>query len=137
MLGNARLQTIICCTSRQEAEEFYVKKLGLRLKCRSFNGFVVDAGGGDLYLAEVPDPQPSAHTIVGFAVSDLAGEIAELAATGIRPERIEGISFCPRGIAIAPDGTSVAWLRDPDGNLLSVVEYDHSIRPDRPDMHDP
>jgi predicted enzyme related to lactoylglutathione lyase len=27
------------------------------------------------------------------------------------------------GVVRVPDGSRVAWFRDPDGNLLSVVEY--------------
>jgi predicted enzyme related to lactoylglutathione lyase len=26
----------------------------------------------------------------------------------------------------APDGSRVAWFRDPDGNLLSIVQYPDS-----------
>lgn len=128
MLQQARLQAIICCYSSEDARNFYVDKLGLRLKRKAFNGYVVDAGGGDLYLAEVPDPLPSAHTIVGFSVDNLDAALVGLAKQGIRPERIEGIEIDPCGIAAAPDGSMVAWFRDPDRNLFSIVQYPASFR---------
>lgn len=27
------------------------------------------------------------------------------------------------GVVTAPDGSRVVWFRDPDGNLLSIVQY--------------
>jgi catechol 2,3-dioxygenase-like lactoylglutathione lyase family enzyme len=123
MLQASRIQSIICCSSSELAEEFYVTKLGLRRIRKAFNGLVVEANGGDLYLAEVPGAQPSEHTVVGFAVSDLDETLVGLAARGVEPDVIAGVSDSGTGIAVAPDGSRVAWLRDPDGNWLSVVQY--------------
>ncbi|MEZ5683081.1 MAG: hypothetical protein R3E03_02345 [Novosphingobium sp.] len=33
-----------------------------------------------------------------------------------------GFNHAASGVIVAPDGSRVAWLRDPDSNLLSVVE---------------
>ena len=38
-------------------------------------------------------------------------------------ERIAGLPLDAAGILTTPDGAQVAWFRDPDGNLLSMVQY--------------
>jgi hypothetical protein len=38
-------------------------------------------------------------------------------------ERFPGIPHDESGVFVTPDGARVAWFRDPDGNLLSVVQY--------------
>jgi hypothetical protein len=42
---------------------------------------------------------------------------------GVSLERIAGLSLDSTGVLTTPDGAKVAWFRDPDGNLLSVVQY--------------
>ena len=123
MLAHARLQTIIRCSCRAVAETFYVGTLGLPLIRRTFNGLIVDCGGTDLCLCEDKDIQLSGHAVAGFAVADIAAAVADLMASGVHLERIEGMRQDDSGVAIAPDGSGVGWFRDPDGNFLSVVQY--------------
>jgi hypothetical protein len=61
--------------------------------------------------------------VLGFAVSDIDAVAAEIAARGVATERFPGFAHDDRGVWRAPDGTQVLWFRDPDGNLLSVVQY--------------
>jgi hypothetical protein len=42
---------------------------------------------------------------------------------GVNLERTAGLPHDAAGILSTPDGALVAWFRDPDGNLLSVVQY--------------
>jgi hypothetical protein len=42
---------------------------------------------------------------------------------GVSLERFTGLSHDSNGTLTTPDGAKVAWFRDPDGNLLSVVQY--------------
>ena len=60
------------------------------------------------------------YTVLGWVLEDLKGEIDRLAAAGVDFNRYHGISQDERGIWTAPDGTRVAWFRDPDGNNLSL-----------------
>lgn len=45
------------------------------------------------------------------------------AARGTAFERFTGFPHDENAIISTPDGANVAWLRDPDGNLISVVQY--------------
>ena len=61
--------------------------------------------------------------MLGFAVDDVGAVAEALAAKGVALERFDGFAHDAHGVWRAPDGTHVAWFRDPDGNLLSVVQY--------------
>jgi catechol 2,3-dioxygenase-like lactoylglutathione lyase family enzyme len=123
MLATARLQTLVLTSDVERARQFYTQILGLRLKEESLGALVYDVGGGDLRVSPVPSVQPSEHTVFGFAVDDLDATVAEMAARGLQSERIAGLPHDERGVLTVPDGSRVIWLRDPDGNLLSVVQY--------------
>jgi len=122
MLASARLQTIICSSRLAEAEHFYSSILGLPLKGRSLGALVYEVGAGTLRVSPVPSTQPSEHTVAGFAVTDLDGVATALEQRGIAWERFPGFPHDARGVLRAPDGSRVVWFRDPDGNLLSIVQ---------------
>lgn len=123
MLASSTLQTIVWTSRIPEAEKFYGEVLGLRFKARSHDALVYDVGGSDLRIWSVPSTQPSAHSVLGFAVLDVRTAVESLTERGIRFERIAGFSHDSIGILTTPDGSRVAWFRDPDGNLLSIVQY--------------
>jgi hypothetical protein len=49
--------------------------------------------------------------------------VGELKARGVALESFPGMPVNAAGILRTPAGAKVAWFRDPDGNLLSVVQY--------------
>ena len=104
MLASSRLQTIVWTACISEAEKFYSGVLGLPLKARSHGALVYDVGGADLRVSPVPSTQPSAHTVVGFAVPDLRIVMSELIERGIRLERIAGMPLDPSGVLVTPEG---------------------------------
>jgi catechol 2,3-dioxygenase-like lactoylglutathione lyase family enzyme len=123
MLASARLQTLVWTSDIPRAQAFYSDVLGLPLKGRSLGALVYAVGAGELRVSPVPTTEPSAHTVLGFAVDDIDTVAAALPARGVTPERFDNFAHDPRGVWTAPDGTRVLWFRDPDGNLLSVVQY--------------
>jgi len=106
-----------------EAEQFYGKVLGLSVKGKSHGAVVYDVGGAELRVSLVPSTHPSVHTVVGFAVSDLNAIIAVLTTRGVIWERFPGFAHDASGVVVTPEGAKVVWFRDPDGNLLSIVQY--------------
>ena len=123
MFATAKLQAIILTSRIGEAETFYRDVLGLPIRGRSDGALVFDVGGGDLRVSPVPSTAPSAHTVLGFAVQDLDAVMAQLGARGVSFERFAGIPHDERGAVESPDGARVAWFRDPDANILSVVQF--------------
>jgi catechol 2,3-dioxygenase-like lactoylglutathione lyase family enzyme len=122
MLASSVLQTIVWTSRIAEAERFYSDILALPLKGKSHGALIYDVGGSDLRVSPVPSTQPSAHTVLGFAVTNVRAIVELLAERGVRFERIAGFSHDSAGVLTTPDGAQVAWFRDPDGNLLSVVQ---------------
>jgi len=123
MLGNSRLQTIIWTSGIAEAERFYTDVLGLPLRGKSDGALVYDVNGSDLRVSPVPSTQPTAHTVVGFAVDSLDPIVTELGRRGVTWECFSGVPHDERGIVVTPGGAKVVWFRDPDGNLLSIVQF--------------
>lgn len=123
MLANAKLQSIIWTSRIGAAETFYRDALGLRLRGKSDGALVFDVGGGDLRVSPVPSTEPSEHTVLGFAVADINAVMALMSARGVSFERFPGFRHDEHGIVVTPDGARVAWFRDPDGNILSVVQF--------------
>ncbi len=123
MLSDARLQTLILTDRIDEAERFYRDRLGLELREKSDGALVFDVGGGDLRVSPVPQTNPSEHTVAGFAVDDVDATVAALGSRGIVFERFDGFTHEDSGVLTTPYGARVAWFRDPDGNLLSVVQF--------------
>jgi hypothetical protein len=48
--------------------------------------------------------------------------VDELASRGVHIERYDGFDQDEKGIARAEGGPSIAWFKDPAGNILSVLE---------------
>jgi catechol 2,3-dioxygenase-like lactoylglutathione lyase family enzyme len=129
MLDKARLQTIVCTTRFEDARIFYGETLGLPLKGRTISGLIFDVGGSELLLAPARTETPGEHTLLGFAVADIGETVAALAARGVAIVRHDHLVHDAAGIATAPDGIQVAWIRDPDGHFLSIVQYTGALAP--------
>jgi catechol 2,3-dioxygenase-like lactoylglutathione lyase family enzyme len=122
MLGSACLQTIVCATRPDEARIFYGETLGLPLKGRRVSGLVLECRGSELLLAPVREEAASDRSLVGFAVADVEAVLAASGARGVAVVRYDHLVHDALGIATAPDGSRVAWIRDPDGHFLSIVQ---------------
>ncbi len=123
MLASATLQTIICTSRIGEAEQFYGGVLGLPLTERSHGALVYDVGGATLRISPVPSMQPSEHTVIGFGVPDLTPILVTLRSRGVELVRFPRLPHDADGVVHLPDKTRVVWLRDPDGNILSIVQF--------------
>ncbi len=123
MLSRSCLQSIILTSRMAEARQFYQDVLQLPLRTISDGALVFDVSGSDLRVSPVPSTTPSTHTVIGFTVEDLDATISALEMRGISFERFERLSHNEHGAVVTPDGGRVAWFRDPDGNILSIVQF--------------
>jgi catechol 2,3-dioxygenase-like lactoylglutathione lyase family enzyme len=80
------------------------------------------AGGHEAVVYPKPGHVPAAFTILNFSVPDIGRAIDELAAAGVETIRYEGFGQDERGISRDPAGPPIAWLNDPAGNILAVIE---------------
>jgi hypothetical protein len=75
-------------------------------------------------VTKVAECQPPPYTALGWSVASLEATIDKLISRGIRFERYPGVPQDERGIWTAPVGARVAWFKDPDGNTLSLAEFE-------------
>ena len=121
MLSTARVGATIPVVDLERAKAFYVGELGLKLVSENPGGTIVEAGGGTtILLFPRAEATKAEHTVAGFAVDDVAAEVAELRGKGIVFEDIDQPGLkTENGIAkIGP--FSAAWFKDPEGNIIGV-----------------
>lgn len=122
-LANRTPVTFLFTRDREKALPFYRDVLGLTYVGSDQFADRFDMDGVSLRLVPIPDHQPSAHTVLGWEVSDITATGAALRANGIRFEIYEGFGQDENGIWTAPDGhAKIAWFLDPDGNNLSITQ---------------
>jgi len=105
------------------ALKFYAGALGLKLISDEPFAIVFDANGTMLRVQKVHELRPARHTVLGWEVSDIRARIQELAAKGVRFERFDGLAQDESGVWTTPSGAKVAWFKDPDGNTLSLTQF--------------
>ncbi|HET9400188.1 MAG TPA: VOC family protein [Candidatus Acidoferrales bacterium] len=122
ILASAKPAIIICTRDRARSVAFYRDTLGLELANEDKFAAVFSSGGVTLRVSHVADFTPHGHTILGFTVADVTAAVRALHEKGVTFERFAHIPHDELGIWTAPGGAmSVAWFKDPDGNLLSVT----------------
>jgi catechol 2,3-dioxygenase-like lactoylglutathione lyase family enzyme len=107
------------------AKRFYGQTLGFPVT-EHMDGAIIDVTlpGGDHHVMVYPkdDFVPATYTVLNFPVRDVDAAVDELTKQGIEMARFEGFDQDARGIAHDGGGPAIAWFRDPEGNILSVVE---------------
>jgi catechol 2,3-dioxygenase-like lactoylglutathione lyase family enzyme len=108
-------------TDLERSREFYEQVLQLPVAYADSFAVVLQAGGTTVRVTNVgPDLHVQPFTVLGWQVTDVHAEIAELTARGVSFLRVPGVEQDEARVWVAPGGTKVAWFKDPDGNTLSV-----------------
>jgi catechol 2,3-dioxygenase-like lactoylglutathione lyase family enzyme len=107
----------------KKAKEFYGDKLGLDV-AETKEGLELNAGDNAVFIYPKPNHIPASFTVLNFPVEDIEAAVDELEALGITLEHynLPDIKTDERGIASGPKGPTIAWFKDPAGNILSVVQ---------------
>lgn len=126
MLSQSPVAATLPFRGLSAAREFYADKLGLRLLAGSVeDGFLEFEGGGGtkLQLFESTSDQKSDNTAATFEVDDLDQEMKALRKKGVEFEEYDlpGIKT-EDGVASADGMGRMAWIKDPDGNVIALHE---------------
>jgi catechol 2,3-dioxygenase-like lactoylglutathione lyase family enzyme len=121
-LAGAPLVAFVGASDLATARAFYGGVLGLTLAEETSFACVFDVAGTTLRVTRVAAVAPAPYTVVGWSVADVDATLDALAAAGLEPLRYDGLEQDARGAWRSPSGTRVAWVRDPDGNVLSVTQ---------------
>jgi catechol 2,3-dioxygenase-like lactoylglutathione lyase family enzyme len=123
MLNRSTLIGFVATTQPAEARRFYEHSLGLELLEESPFALVFASGGNTVRVQKVQAVATPPYTSLGWAVDDIAATVRQLGSRGVTFQRYEGLPQNDEGIWRTPDGSQVAWFRDPDGNTLSLTQY--------------
>jgi len=124
VLGSASPIAFVSTTDPARARAFYQEALGLTFVADEGFALVFDLDGTMLRVTRVDELQPQPFTVLGWRVDDAEAAVRALAARGVAFERYPGVEQDALGIWRSPSGASIAWFRDPDGNMLSLTCFD-------------
>lgn len=108
----------------KKAKEFYSTILGLKVKENEMGILELHMRDSNpIIIYPKPNHVPATFTVLNFPVDDIDKAVDELTAKGVVFEIYGGeIQTDEKGISRHKVGPSIAWFKDPAGNLLSVIE---------------
>jgi catechol 2,3-dioxygenase-like lactoylglutathione lyase family enzyme len=124
MLNKSKALSSFSVDNIQKAKEFYGKTLGLDVSTGPEGTLVLDlAGGTKTLMYPKPNHQPATFTVLNFPVPSVEKAVDELNQRGVRFEIYNepNLKTDARGISRG-NGPTIAWFKDPAGNILSVLE---------------
>jgi catechol 2,3-dioxygenase-like lactoylglutathione lyase family enzyme len=105
-----------------KAKAFYGETLGLDVSDGPMGNLDLNlAGGSHVFVYPKENHEPATYTVLNFPVDDVEKAVDGLTTKGVPFERYDGFEQDKKGIARG-EGPSIAWFKDPAGNILSVLE---------------
>ena len=125
MLGKADATPMIAVKDIDRAKQFYADKLGLE-PVEEFGGEVFMLRSGDTKLSVYKSEFAGTNkaTLLTFDVDDIDAEVRELKDKGVSFEHYDVEGLKAEGDIYSGEGMKTAWFKDPDGNILSLIEED-------------
>lgn len=103
------------------AKSFYGDLLGLQVSEENGMLRLHIAGARPVLVYPKSNHIPATYTVLNFPVADVEGAVDALTAHGVRFEHYGGMNLDEKGI-MRGQGPTIAWFRDPAGNILSVIQ---------------
>jgi len=123
MIGKSDAMPMVAVSDLDRARKFYEDKLGLKTK-DEMEGELLTMESGDtlinVYRSEFAGTNKA--TALTFGVDDVDAEVRDLKDKGIFFEHYDLPGLKRHGDVHVGDGVKMAWFKDPDGNILSIVE---------------
>ena len=123
MLGKADATPMIAVKDLDRARSFYEGTLGLKEVDDFGEGFMLKSGDTTLSIYRSEFAGTNKATALTFNVDDVEKEVGELKEKGIFFEHYDLPGLQPKGdLYVGEKGFKTAWFKDPDGNILSLIE---------------
>lgn len=123
-LSHAKVVGFVPSTNLDASKAFYQSKLGLTLVTADDFALGFEVTQTRLRITKVPELTPAGYTVFGWEVGDIESTAKELVAKGIQFVHYEGFPQDELQICAFPGGSKVAWFKDPDGNTLSITQFE-------------
>lgn len=106
-----------------KAREFYGEFLGLNISEHKMGLLELHLVNSSVLIYPKQDHIPAGFTVLNFKVKNIEEYVDGLIAKGLKFEQYERpIKTDSKGIHRNENGPSIAWFKDPGGNILSVIE---------------
>jgi len=103
------------------ARQFYEQTLGFKPKSETPGGVIYEfADRTACFLYPTPNAGTSKASQAFWQVDDIEREVADLKRRGVKFEEYEGT----KNSIFTGGGAKAAWFKDPDGNIMAVVQSD-------------
>ncbi|TMM57909.1 VOC family protein [Maribacter algarum] len=109
----------------KESKQFYWHTLGLKLRSEDPYAFEFEGNGLVLRITIVNEFTPQPFTVLGFRIDKIESQVKTLQEKGVEFEKYGGLQQDDLGIWTSPSKAKIAWFKDPDGNLISLTEYEN------------
>ncbi len=124
MLGKTDPTPMIAVKDLDRARAFYEETLGLTT-IETLGEEVVSMKSGDTRIDVYRSDYAGSNkaTALTFNVDDIATEVTNLKDKGVMFEhydKMDGLTL--NGDVYEGEGMKTAWFKDPDGNILSLIE---------------
>ena len=123
MLRDSKAFSGFSAADIQAVKKFYSETLGLDVTESHGLLRLGLAGGNNVLIYPKPNHVPATFTVLNFPVKDVDLAVDELTKRGVRFENYDlpDLKTDKKGI-MRGNGPTIAWFKDPAGNILSVVE---------------
>ena len=122
MLGKADATPMLAVKDPDRARIFYEENLGLKQVDDFGEGFMLKSGDTQFSVYRSEFAGTNKATALTFDVDDIEDEVRSLKEKGISFERYDLEGLTPKGDIYEGEGMKTAWFKDPDGNILSLIE---------------
>ncbi|WP_309238628.1 VOC family protein [Actinoplanes aureus] len=128
MTGSGRpspvhIAPVVAVSDLERSRKFYEGQLGLD-GAATPGGWTVSGDYGTVInlLPEIPDAGSAGWPVATFRVDDVSATVRELRSRDVPFLGPDDIPFSLDGDGVSTDqaGLRVAWMRDPDGNILTI-----------------
>ena len=123
MLGKSKAFSGFAVPDIEKAKKFYGETLGLKVSEDHGVLTLHLAGGNNVIIYPKPNHVPATFTVLNFPVDDVDLAVDESKKRGVRFEiyDLPDLKTDEKGI-MRGKGPTIAWFKDPAGNILSVLE---------------
>jgi len=123
MLSEPRITAFLPTVKPDQSKYFYKNIIGLNLVTEDDYALEFVGKGAVLRITLVDKFEPHSFTVLGFWIVDIERDVASLINKGVKFEKYDSLKQNDLGIWTSPSKAKIAWIKDPDENLISLTQY--------------
>ena len=123
MIGKGNATPMIAVKDLDRARKFYEETLGLTTQEEwGEEGVTLKSGDTSVNVYRSEFAGTNKATALNFDVDDIETEVSTLKEKGVFFEHYDLPGLKKEGDIYTAEGMKTAWFKDPDGNILSLIQ---------------